>query len=146
VLNSHDSKKNIRADSTFENIQTEIRILYFLLFYNFVENKVISKSYLNTLQFSKQLKLQSITKKQVSKFFHKVRIKIKNKMHKIWKENKLGLEPSESGKPSCEIDESKIANHKNETRWMLGIYDRGTKEVRIFYVDNNRTKNHYFQL
>ena len=23
---------------------------------------------------------------------------------------------------------------------MFGIYDRGTKEVRIFFVDNNRTK------
>jgi len=61
-------------------------------------------------------------------------------MHIIWNENQLGIEPSDSGKLSCEIDESKIINYKNETRWMFGIYDRGTKEVRIFYVDNNRTK------
>ena len=110
------------------------------MFYNFVKNKNISKSCLNALEFSKQLKLKNITKKQVSKFFHNVRIKIKNKMHKIWKEYKLVLKPYESGKPSCEIDESKIVNYKNETRWMFGIYDRDTKEVRIFYVDNNRTK------
>ena len=38
------------------------------------------------------------------------------------------------------IDESKIINYNNETRWMFGIYDRGTKERRIFFVDNNRTK------
>ena len=53
---------------------------------------------------------------------------------------KMGLEPNDRGKSYCEIDESKIINYNNETRWMFGIYDRGTKEIRIFFVDNNRTK------
>ena len=61
-------------------------------------------------------------------------------MHKIWKENKLGIEPYKNGKSYCEIDESKIINYNNETRSIFGIYDRGSNDVRIFYVDNNRTK------
>ena len=59
----------------------------------------------------------------------------------MWKEKKLGTERSENGKSYCEIDESKIVSYNNETRWMFGIYDRGTKEVGIFYVDNNRTQD-----
>ena len=61
-------------------------------------------------------------------------------MHKMWNQKKMGLEPTDRGKSYCEIDESKIFNYNNETRWMFGIYDRGTKERRIFFVDNNRTK------
>ncbi len=40
-----------------------------------------------------------------------------------------------------EIDESKIININNETRWMLGISDRGNYDILIFYVNNNRTKD-----
>ena len=61
-------------------------------------------------------------------------------MNKNLGENKLGIEPCENGKSYCEIDESKAITYNNETRWMFGIYDRGSKECRIFYVDNNRTK------
>ena len=38
-VNKHDNKINLRIGSIFENIKADIRILYFLLFYNFVENK-----------------------------------------------------------------------------------------------------------
>ena len=48
-------------------------------------------------------------------------------MHKSWGENKLGIEPCENDKSYCEIDDSKVINYNNETRWMFGIYDRGTK-------------------
>ena len=51
------------------------------------------------------------------------------------------MEPSQNGKSFCEIDESKIVSYNNETRWMFGLYDRGCKEVRIFYVDNNRMQD-----
>lgn len=61
-------------------------------------------------------------------------------MHKLWNEKQLGTEPCINGKSYCEIDESKIINYNNQTRWMLGIYDRGSHEIRIFFVDNNRTK------
>ena len=139
-LEPHDIKVNIRNNSIFSNFKTDIRILYFLLFYNFVENKSVKDSYLNCKELSKQLKIGKVKKRIVSKFFNTIRIKIKNKMHKTWAENKLGIEPGPNGKSYCEIDESKIINYNNETRWMFGIYDRGTSEVRIFFVDNNRTK------
>ena len=138
--NKHDNRINIRNGSVFEKFKTDIRILYFLIFYNFVENKSVKDSYNNSLEFSKQLHIEYTTKKLVSKFFNVLRINIKNKMHKSWNENKLGIEPCINGKCYCEIDESKIINYNNETRWMFGIYDRGSKDVRIFYVDNNRTK------
>ena len=138
--NKHDNRLNIRNGSVFENFKTDIRILYFLIFYNFVENKSVKDSYNNSLEFSRQLHIVYVTKKLVSKFFNTLRIKIKNIMHKIWNENKLGIEPCKNGKSYCEIDESKIINYNNETRWMFGIYDRGSNDVRIFYVDNNRTK------
>ena len=136
----HDIKVNIRNNSIFNNFKTDIRLLYFLLFYNFIENKSVKDSYLNCKELSKQLKIENVTKRIISKFFNKIRIKIKNKMHKKWEEIKLGTEPCHNGKTYCEIDESKIINYNNETRWMFGIYDRGTYEIKIFFVDNNRTK------
>ena len=138
--NKYDNKINIRRGSIFENIKADIRILYFLLFYNFVENKSIKESYNNCLEFCKQLKLGFIIKKLVSKFYLHIREKIMIKMHKNWENNPLGVEPCINGKSYCEIDESKIINYENQTRWMFGIYDRGSKDIRIFYVDNNRTK------
>ena len=136
----HDIKLNIRKGSIFENIKTDIRLLYFILFFNFIENKSIKDTYNNCKEFAKELNIINCTKKQISQFYNTVRIKLKNKMNKMWNQKKMGLEPTERGKSYCEIDESKIINYNNETRWMFGIYDRGTKERRIFFVDNNRTK------
>ena len=67
-------------------------------------------------------------------------------MHKKWNEKNLWMEPSQNSKSYCEIEESKIVSYNNETRWMFGIYDRGSKEVRIFYVDNNRKQDTILQL
>ena len=110
------------------------------LFYNFVDNKSINKSYLNYKEFTKDIGLESISKTNIINFFRIIREKIKNFMHKSLKDDWLGIEPYENGKSYCEIDESKIISYNGEVRWMFGIYDRGTKEVRIFFVDNNRTK------
>ena len=77
-------------------------MLYYLIFYNFIENKSVKNSFINSKEFSKQLKLDSISTKTVSKFF---KIKIKCMMQ--WNEKKLGTEPCQNGKSYCEIDESK---------------------------------------
>ena len=45
--NKYDIKLNIRKGSMFEKFKTGIRILYYLLFYHFVENKGVKKSYRN---------------------------------------------------------------------------------------------------
>ena len=78
-LEPHDIKVNIRNNSIFSNSKTDIRILYFLLFYNFVENKSVKESYLNCKELSKQLKIE--IKKSTKQIFNIIRIKIKNKMH-----------------------------------------------------------------
>ena len=62
--------------------------------------------------------------------------------HNIWNHNQIWVELDESGKSRIEVDESKIVTINNEVRWMLGITDRATKEVRIFYLNNDRAKEH----
>ena len=59
--------------------------------------------------------------------------------HHIWNINQLGFEPDDSGKSRIEVDEIKIVTINNEVRWMLGLTDRATKEVRIFYLNNDIT-------
>lgn len=39
-----------------------------------------------------------------------------------------------------EIDESFITHINNIQMWVLGIFDRGTKDVKIFLVENDRSK------
>ena len=71
-----------------------------------------------------------------------LRVKIMKYYHNIQNINQLGIEPDEIGKSRIEVDESKIVTINNEVGWMLGITDRATKEVRIFYLNNGRTKEH----
>ena len=40
-----------------------------------------------------------------------------------------------------DIDESKVINNNNKTRWMFGIWDRGNYDIHIFYLNNNRTRD-----
>ena len=77
---NHDIKLNIRNGSIFENIKTDIRLLYFIVFYNFVENKSIKETYNNYKDFAKHFKIIKITKRQISKFNKAKanRIKLKN--------------------------------------------------------------------
>ena len=49
--NKHDNRINIRNGSVFEKFKSNIRILYSLIFYNFVENKSVKDSYNNSLEF-----------------------------------------------------------------------------------------------
>lgn len=42
-----------------------------------------------------------------------------------------------------EIDESKVININHETKWKFGIYDRGTYDILIFYVNNNGIRDIY---
>ena len=68
-INKNDNRINIK------NVK-HIRILKnwhtndgFLIFYNFIENKSIKISYINSLEFSKELIIKYITKKLVTKLF-----------------------------------------------------------------------------
>ena len=45
----------------------------------------------------------------------------------------MGTEQCKNGKSYCEIDEYKIIDYSNETRWMFGIYDKGTQKISLEY-------------
>ena len=142
--NKHQVTVNIRNKSIFESTKTDLRILYFLLFYNFVENKSINQRYLNCKESTKQLWFESISNANIIKFYSVIREKIKNTMHKTWKDNLLGMEPCENGKSYVETDESKIVSYNGEVRWMFGLYNRGSKEIRIFLWITIEQKKLYF--
>ena len=141
-INKHDIKCNIRNNSIFENLKADIRILYFIIFYNFIDRKSIKQTYLNCKEFSTSLNIETISKSGISKFTNIIRLKIMKYYHNIWNHNQIWVELDESGKSRIEVDESKIVTINNEVRWMLGITDRATKEVRIFYLNNDRAKEH----
>ena len=140
-LNKHDIKNNIRYQSIFEDMKTDIRLLYFIIFYNFVDNKSTNQIFLNCKELSNQLNIETIIKKNISKFRNILHTKIMKHMHNEWVNNLMAKEPCINGKSQIEIDESKVINIDNQTRWMFGICDRGNYDIRIFYVNNNRTRD-----
>ena len=74
-LNKYDNKCNIRYKSIFESMKSDIRLLYFILFNNFIETKSINQNYYNCREFSKQIKIENISKKAFSKFVNIIRLK-----------------------------------------------------------------------
>lgn len=138
--NNHDIKVNIRKYSFIENFKADLRMVYFIIFYNFALNYLIYKAFNNAKEFAKDINIPTISRKNIAKIYNTIRIKIKNEMHLFWHNNLMGIEPSTDGKSQIEIDESKVITHDNNTRWMFGIFDRGNYDIRIFYVNDNRTK------
>ena len=67
-------------------------------------------------------------------------------MHKIWKNNLMGNNPSENGYQVFEIDESEIIGNNEVIFWMFGIIDRISKEIRVFCVLNDRTSNNLMKI
>ena len=68
------------------------------------------------------------------------------KMHQYWNNNLMGLYPADNSKVRIEIDESKVITYDGDVRWMFGLVDRGHYDIRIYYVNNNRTKDILFPL
>jgi len=60
-------------------------------------------------------------------------------MHKEWKSNLLGCEPSDNGVSREEIDESKIIGNYLKIIWMFGMIDRADKEARVYCVLDDRS-------
>ena len=52
----------------------------------------------------------------------------------------MACEPCDDGLCKVEIDESKIVTYDGNVRWMFGIADRGRFDVRIFFVNDNRSR------
>ncbi len=123
-------------------------MIYFLLFYCFIDKKCISVTLTEIEEFAKQIGLVSITKQCIIKFFWHIRNVIKGKMHRNWTKKLLGEDGilDDKGYISCEIDESEIIGNQNVIYWMFGIIERSTKEARVFCVLNNRTKENLLPL
>lgn len=60
-------------------------------------------------------------------------------MHYVWKNNLLGLSPSNKGDPSIEIDESKIIGNSGKVSRMLGLIDKNRENTGFSWVLDNRT-------
>ena len=69
---------NIKNKSKFESMSTDLRILYFLIFYNFIDNKSVKQNYLNCKEFAKDLGLESISKTNIIKLYRIIREKNNN--------------------------------------------------------------------
>ena len=138
----HDTTFNIRLESVFEGFQIKIQILYFLLFYCKSENITINCDYEKCKEFCEQIGVDNISKDSISKFYRVVRNKLRERMHAKWRKSFLEVEINpEFGYRAVEIDESKIISSGIDIYWMFFLVDRNNKEVRIFTVLNNTTKN-----
>ena len=138
--NKHDNKQNIRTNSIFDNVKTDIRLLYFILFENFIYNFSINTVYNNCKEFSRDIGIKFISRNYLGKIYRIIRSKIKEIMHKNWNPNNMGMEPCLDGKSKIEIDESKFITYGGTVRWMFGLVDRAKYDIRIFYVNDNRQK------
>ena len=76
----HDIKHNLRTYSIYENIKVPINILYFLIFYTFLEEKSISKFVIEAQSFCTDIESSySISPLTVIELYQILRNKIKNK-------------------------------------------------------------------
>ena len=87
----HDIKINIRNGTSFENFQVKIQIIYFLIYYCFIENISINTAYEKTKSFCQQLGLTPTTPSIISKLFSVLREKIRISMHSNWEKSLLDL-------------------------------------------------------
>ena len=74
----HDYKLNIRNGSLFYEINTDLRIIYFIIFYNFVNNISINQIFRNCREFTKDLNIKGISRQNISKIHNILRTKIMN--------------------------------------------------------------------
>ena len=136
----HDYKMNIRNGSLFYEINTDLRIIYFIIFYNFINNISIKQIFRNCKEFTKDLNIKGISRKNISKIHYILRTKIMKEYHKYWDNNLMGMEPGEDGKSRLEIDESKMVCLNGNVLWIFGIVDRNKYDIRLFFVKDNRQK------
>ena len=91
--NKHDIKQNIRVNSIFEDVKTDIRLFYFIIFENFIYNFSINTVYKNCKEFSRDIGIKFISRNYLGKIYMIIRNKIMKKMHKLWNLNNMAVEP-----------------------------------------------------
>ena len=63
----HDNKLNIRSNGILADMRSDIRLLFFIIFIIFPKKLSINSIYKNCLEFSKDLKIEIISKKHIGK-------------------------------------------------------------------------------
>ena len=92
------------------------------------------------IDFCIQIGETGTTAQTISKFYAKVRDKIRFKMYKFWEKELIGVEINDKlGYSSIEIDESEIISQGNEIYRMFGCIESNTKQVRVKCVLTERT-------
>ena len=142
----HDEKVNIRKNSVIENINIPLPIIYFLILYCFIEKYSLDKSIIEVNDNKNLFGGKTCSKGSIGKLYSLLREKIKNTMHNLWGNNKMGNNISSEGYPVFEIDESEIIGNNEIIYWMFGIIDRISKESRVFCVLNDRTANNLMKI
>ena len=115
--NKHDVKQNIRANSIFANVKADIRILYFILFENFIYNFSINTVYNNCKEFSRDIGIKFISRNYLGNIYRMIRGKIRDKKHNFWNSNNMAEVPCLDGKSKIEIDESKFITYDGYSDW-----------------------------
>ena len=87
----HDNKINIRSESILSDMRADIRILYLIIFENFTFRNSVNVTYKNCLEFSKDLKIETISKNYIGKIFNIIRLKIMETTYNFCKNNLMGM-------------------------------------------------------
>ncbi len=133
-LECRDIKISIREGTIFDGSHMTLMEILRVIFYFFTRG-------FNALQAYRDLMEYGIPKLQyayVYDIYRRIRHLIHVYFQNHYRKDKLG----QMGR-AVEIDESKFTHHakggQNNTVWVLGFYERGTKDVRAF-VMKDRTE------
>ena len=104
----HDEKVNIRKNSVIENINIPLPIIYFIIKCCFIEKYSLDKSFIEINEKKNLFGNKTCTKASIGKLYSLLREKIKNTMHNLWRNNKMGNNISSEGYPVFKLMKVKL--------------------------------------
>ena len=124
--------KTFRWRTLFENQKLTLVEAVQIVFHYFIRNTPIN-------EVISKLPAEKVA---VSKMYSKVRSLVSDYVEGLKVGRKLGMDPVNDvfKRGVVEIDESLITHHNGEQMWILGIFDRATKELFCFALPD-RTSN-----
>jgi len=116
--------------------RVDIRLLLKIALELFEDNYSIEKSFNQILEWQEKLSITTI-----QEIFQKLRNFVTLNMMKEWQECQIGIVPAQDGIPRVEVDETHLLHSDGQPVWLFGMYDRGTQDVRLIVVGNDRSSN-----
>ncbi|CAG9313127.1 unnamed protein product [Blepharisma stoltei] len=113
---------SVRRSSIFYRSRLQIRQIVLLIFRCFVREHPL----ITIVEDSE------ISRDSVIKLFKKIRALIKEKVtEEYFTDTQLGIEnEAGEGHPTVEVDETHLATIDGDTKWLFGLYDRGTEDFK----------------